>query len=544
MPPRDSLRRINALAVSAAVLFAVGVATIIVLDRIGAPEGLVGAIAPILTLVGLAIFGLGARNADLASFLAARRSAPPFYGGLSLVAVVAGMALCLHPGLASFSDPPPLGFAIGAALGAICFGPLLRRFGATSPIDVVATRFSGSPAAVISGLAAWATAALTALAGFEVAVSATEALVAPNRLWAEIIVSTAVVLSVAPGGLAGVIWCAAASAGELAMIVALGFASAWTQRLASLGSLPGVGAAPFAHGAPTSLAPLLASALAVAGFFALQSPALASRDVGSAVRAGFAGSALCLALTAMAISALSAFPVDIGPHGPSAVAHSLIGALTLAATLALAGVGAHASSRAFGVGLADAPRPFPPPASVRLARMRAAEVALIVGCAICDSRGVLDSRTALILAMALSLAVTTPIIVLAMIKRVGPFSASVATLAALAVGVSRAVAIARPPNAAEAFETALVVATAALVAGALASLVAPRRTPPSTLGAFDPFADASGRGQEQTARFIVDAPIAGGQNPAAFGRVVTVPGRDDAARSLDDRRKGDDVVRL
>ncbi len=544
MSSPDSLRRINASAISAAVLFAIGLATVVVLDRIGVPARLVGAIGPILTLLGLAVLGAGARSADLASFLAARRSAPPLYGGLGLAAIVAGMALCLDPGLASFSDPPPLGLAIGVALAAVGFGPLLRRFGATSPNDVVATRFSGSPAAIVAGIAAWAVAALTTLAGFQVAVTAMEAFAAPNRLWAEVIVSTAVVLSVAPGGLAGVIWCAAASAGELAMIVALGWASAWTQGAASPGSLPEAAAAPFGLGSPTSLAALIASALAVAGFFALQPPALASRDVGSAVRAGVAGSAFCLALTAMAIAALSAFPADTGPLGLHAVAHSLIGALTLASTLTLAGVGAHASSRAFGVALADGRRPFPTPASVRLARMRLAQVALVVGCAICDSRGVLDSRAALVLAMALSLAVTTPIVVLAAIGRVGPFSANVATLAALAVGAAREIAIARPPGAAEAFENALAAAAAAFVAGALAALVAPRGAPPPTPVAFDPFADPSGRGQEQAARFVVNAPIARGQNPSALGRVVAVPGRDDAARSLDDRREGDDVVRL
>ena len=109
MTSRDSLRRINGLAVAAAVLFAAGVATALVLDRIGLPAGLVRTIGPVLTLIGLAVFGLGARNADLAAFLAARRSAPPFYGGLALAAVAAGMALCLYPGLWSFSDPPRSG---------------------------------------------------------------------------------------------------------------------------------------------------------------------------------------------------------------------------------------------------------------------------------------------------------------------------------------------------------------------------------------------------------------------------------------------------
>ena len=212
--------------------------------------------------------------------------------------------------------------------------------------------------------------------------------------------------------------------------------------------------------------------------------------------------------------------------------------------MALAGAGVHASSRAFGVRLATVRRPFPAPASVRLARMRAAQVALVVGCAICDSRGVVDSRTALVLGMALSLAVTTPMIALAAIERVGPLSASIAALVAVAVGVTRALVSARPPGASEAFEIALVAAAAAFVAGSLASLVAPRRAPSPTRGAFDPFAVDSALSQKETARFVVDPPVASRDNAPAPGRIVPVPGRDDAASALDDRREGDDVVRL
>lgn len=543
MTSRDSHRHINALAVSAAVLFAIGLTTVLVLARIGVPGRIVGAVGPLLTILGFGLFGSAARNADLASFLAAGRNAPPFYGGLGLTAIIAGMAFCLYPGLASTSDPPPLGLASGVALAAIGIAPLLRRFGATSPNDVVATRFSGSPAAFVSGVAAWATAALTALAGFEVAVTATQALAAPNRLWAEIIVSAVVVLGVAPGGLAGVIWCAAASGGALILIAALGSASAWTQHVASSGSLEVV-AAPFDLGDPTSLASLVASALAAAGFFALQPPALASRDAGAAARAGLAGSALCLVLAAMAIFALAVYPVGAGPLGTDPVAYSLIVAATLASVLALAGAAAHASARAFGVALADAPRPFPTPGSVRLARMRLSQISLVVGCAICDSRGVIGSRSALILAMALSLAVTTPLIALAAIGRVGPRSATIATLAALGVGAARVVAMGSHTGAAEAFENALAAAAAAFVAGVLASLVAPRRGPPATPGVFDRFADGSGQAQQQTARILIRAPVARGQNPSPLGRFVAVPGRDDAARSLDDRRERDDVVRL
>src|SRR5208282_224810 len=89
--------RIDGLAIFAATAFALGVAAIMALDRIGAPAGLVRAIGPVLTLIGVTVFGLGARNADLGSFIAASRRISPFYGGLSGVAVAAGVALCLYP---------------------------------------------------------------------------------------------------------------------------------------------------------------------------------------------------------------------------------------------------------------------------------------------------------------------------------------------------------------------------------------------------------------------------------------------------------------
>ena len=492
MSPQNSLSRINGLAIFAGATFALGVATIAALDRVGAPDGLVRAMGPILALLSLAVFGLGARNADLASFIAARRSVPPFYGALGLAAIVAGIVLCLDPDLASSSDPPLLGLAAGIALGATGFGSLLRRFGATSINDVVATRFSGSPIPVVSAIVTFMTAALTAFAGYRMAVTAMETLATSNRIWAETIVATVLILSVAPGGLAGVIWCAAASAGELAMIAGFGLLAGSPHGVVLPDPDAAVAPATFALASPASLAPLVATTLAVAGFFALQPSATASRNAGSAVRAGLAGSVLCAALAAMAIAALSAFPIDLSSHASDPVAASLVGAATLASALALARVAVHASSRAFGVALADPPRPFPTPASVRLARMRGVQLAVVIGCAICDGKGLLDPRTALIAAMALSLALTTPVIVLAAIGRVGPFSASVAMLAALAVIGYLAMPIPRLPDASQAFEDALAAAAAAFVVGAMASLAAPRRGPPPTPRAFDPYADASG----------------------------------------------------
>jgi hypothetical protein len=483
MPTRTS-GPLNALAIFAAVLFALGLAAIVVLDRIGAPVRLVQAGGPALTLLGLVVFGLGARSADLASFLAAGRNVPPLYGGLALAAAVAGAALCLYPGLAWSSGPPPIGAAAGAAVGAIGLGPLLRRFGATSAIDVVATRFPGSPALLVSGIVAWASTALTAFAGFRIAVGAAEAMTA-NRQVAEMVVAAVLLLSVAPGGLAGVIWCAAASAGEIAVIGAFG-----------QGVLPspppGADLTSLGFNGSASLTALLATAVAVGGFFAFQSQAIASRDAGSAVRAGVIGAVLSLALIALAAIALSAFGTNVSPHSDHAFSSSLAGAAILAASLTLARAGVHESSRAFGVALAKTRRAYPTPASVRLARMRAAQIGLVACCAICDSKGFLDARTALLLSMALWLAMTTPMIALAAMGRVGPFSASVAALSVLVVGVARATATARPLVATDVFENALSAAAAGFLVGVLVSFVAPRRALPPTPGQFDPYGSASG----------------------------------------------------
>jgi hypothetical protein len=87
---------------------------------------------------------------------------------------------------------------------------------------------------------------------------------------------------------------------------------------------------------------------------------------------------------------------------------------------------------------------------------------------------------------------TTPIVALAAIGRVGPASASVATLVALGVSFIRARSMTRPPGGADLFEYALTTAAAAFAAGSLTCFVAPRRKPPPTPGAFDPFGDRSG----------------------------------------------------
>ena len=478
----------SGLAVFVAAMFAVAVATIAALDRVGVPDTIVQGLGPILVIISLAVVGVGARGADLASFVAARRGVPVIYGALGLPAVVAGIVLCLDNGLAAPFDASAI--VAGVALGAIGYGPLIRRFGATSANDIVATRFSGSHLPILSTVVTFMSAALTALGGYRMAVAAVEPL-ALNRLWAEVVVATVLAVTVVPGGLAGVIWCAAASAGEIGAIIIFGFATGWLHAPAPGDSIAAL-AQSFSLASPQSLVPSVAAALAVAGSIALQPQSIASRSAKSAVRAGIVGTALCVASVATATAPSFPFPIDLRQLAANPVANSLASAVMLASALTLARAGVYAASRAFGLALADPPRPFPPPASVRLARMRGAQLAVVIGCAICDSKGLLDARTALVDAMALSLALTTPLVALAAVRRVGPVSASVGIVAALAVIAYRMAPTTLPPGAPVTIDDALLAAAAMFVAGALASLVAPRRGPAPTPDKFDPYASGSG----------------------------------------------------
>jgi hypothetical protein len=237
---------------------------------------------------------------------------------------------------------------------------------------------------------------------------------------------------------------------------------------------------------------LIATTAALAGFFALEPAAVASRSARAAIRAGLVAVFLGLALAGLAGTALSIVPVQLATGDLSPVVACVAGAAILASAMALARLGVQGASRALGVALADPPKPYPTLASVRLARMRAAQLVVVIGCVACDSEGLLDTRTALISAMALSLALTTPLVALALIPRVGPLSASFGMLCALAVVIVRVAPMTGMPGAAELFEGALMAAAAAFAAGALACLILPRRAPAPTPGAFDLFADAPG----------------------------------------------------
>ena len=470
MSPETRFLRIDGLTVFAAFAFVAGLAGLATLDRVGAPQSLVSAGGPILALFGFAAFGLSARNADLSSFVAARQRLSAVTGGLSATAIAAGVLFCLSEGRAPSSDPPTLGLALGLALGALLYAPLLRRFGATSPADVVATRYPYSPPRILAAAAIWSGAALTAFAGFRIAVEAFDS-VTSNRLFAEVVVAAILVFGALPGGLTGVAACAAASGAALVGLAACGYAWGF------LTGLPAADVAALASaldlGEPAGLAPVAATALASAAVFASAPPSAASRSVASAVKAGAIAVAICLALAAAAGGGTPA--ASSGRVTTSPVAASLLGATTVAGALSLALLGAYQSSRALGLVLAERLRRFGPIPSVRLARMRAAELIVLAGCAVCDSHDLLAPRAALAVGMALMLAFAAPMLALSAIPRVGPLAASVGALAAVAVSGLRLASRTALPNPTELFETALLAAAAAFTAGALTCLVLPTR---------------------------------------------------------------------
>jgi cation/acetate symporter len=492
LPAGPRSNRIAGLAAFAATTCAVAVAVIATLDRVGAPGPLVRAIGPVLALIAIAVFGLGARTATLATFAAAGRRVPPAYCALSFAAVASGAALVLGPRLAPAADAIWFGVLVGIGLGGLAIGPLVRRFGAASVSDVIATVYPSTPIRLASALLVWAAAALTALAGFRLAIATVESLVITNHVWAETVVASVIFVFVAPGGLSSLIWSASATGVGLVMIALIGWLVPGGFEAAPASAAAASALAAPALTWPAAVAEFVAAALASAFLFAPAPTAVACRDTAGALRAGAGGGALFAALAAAAMTTTPVFEPDRGLAGANPVAVSLLAAATLASALALASAGVQGAARALGLALAQPPRPFPTLASIRLARMRVAAAVTIAACAVIDDARLVDAATALILAMALLLAFTAPLVALAATGRAGPLAAAAGlatALAAAATGRGTNFANAAP---AELLDHALQAAAAAFVVGSLVAAVLPRREPPPAAGEFDPFSEASG----------------------------------------------------
>ncbi len=227
---------------------------------------------------------------------------------------------------------------------------------------------------------------------------------------------------ITPGGLAGLLWSGAASAGILLIIVYLPIAAHFFVadeaieplfRDASLWSDALARAWGEGDDSKTHLLVILASALAIATLPPFAAPAIASLKQRHALRAGGFGVILAALIGLAALVDVSVWP---SPSGP--MSNGLKSTAILLAALMLSGAGVHAASRAWGTNAGGAYGRYMPLASQRLARSRALMIIVIALCAGVAHRFDFDPKLAVVVAAALSLGLTAqPALALAMSSR-------------------------------------------------------------------------------------------------------------------------------
>jgi Na+/proline symporter len=483
-PERDR-ERIDGLASFAAVAFLTAIGLVAALARVGAPDRLVETLGPLVALIGLLVIGAVNRTARLADFLAARRAVPPVYGGLAFAATGAGLALTLGPESSAALAPWPAA-ALGFAGAALVIGPLLRRADASGAADVVATRFPFAAVRLLFGLVTGGVGALTAAAGFAAATAALVATTGASPRLAEIVVAVALAIGVVPGGLKGLLWSDAASAGGALAIAAIGAALAWSDGGESAAVLIHWLSIPPQPADSDALLRAVAGVFALVGFLPLAAPAFGAPD-GRAQRSGVYG--LVFGVVALALGAIAwgAFaPAVAAARAPTAAA--LIGAVAWLPALALARAGVFAAARGFGVDLSAAYARFALLASRRIALSRLTMALVVVAIALATDRGHVDPPRALAWALAINLAFASPLLALSLADRGGAYAAAALLAAAAVVMATRLAPVWTSVGTADILVAGLIAGATGLLAGAFVALFE-RRPPAPNSKPYDPFAD-------------------------------------------------------
>lgn len=297
------------------------------LDRVGAPERFVGAAPPYFTILGLATLGFLLHSMRVSVYYTAGRALPAAYAGFANAAIVIAMLLPFAARLAgrSWGLGAVSGVFIGLAAAAIYLGPLLRKTGVFSISELLSARFS-SPAPRIGLIAAVAlSSALLAIAGGLIAVEALVDLTGANRVFAAFLISAASLVIAGPGGLAGVIWSAAAAAGVAVLgfgwpIAALAlhgdlpsglFFSGGTGWREAAGLLEAWRVTPLPMTLDVEIGATIAAALGVATLAPILAPAVTTPDTASARRAGYAAFFWTIIFALLAAAAIAASTLSL-----------------------------------------------------------------------------------------------------------------------------------------------------------------------------------------------------------------------------------------
>lgn len=207
--------RLDGRIAFAIATFTLAYGLVALLDRVGAPERLVGAVSPYFTVLALAVLGFLLHSMRISLYYTAGRAVPASYAGLANAAIVAGLASPFAAHLTGrFSLVGVLaGFLLGVAGVALLTGPLLRKTGAFSLSSLLAARFPRFEPRLGTIIVAAACSAIVALAGYQTAVDALVSFTGTGRAFAAFFIGAAILFVAGPGGLSGVIWSASVTAG-------------------------------------------------------------------------------------------------------------------------------------------------------------------------------------------------------------------------------------------------------------------------------------------------------------------------------------------
>ena len=318
---------IDGRAAFATAIFLFSLGVFILLDRIGAPERMVALLGPVIALIGLAALGFLLRSMRISSFHAAGRAAPGGYAGLAMAALAATLAT-------PFTPPTPMGASIqalllglgmGLALAGLGVGPMLRKTGAFSMTDLLASRFPNMALKIGSLLFVSLASLCVGLAGLSMALQGLNQATAMGPVACAIFAAALVAVIVVPGGLAGLVWSATGAGGlliagvaaPLVVIIAsgatiplpvLGDRAAFAEAVARIEEWQSAVSLPGGHDRLI----VVAIALGLGGLAPLLAPAIATQSPGEARRGGLMG-LVCgglLGLMALAVMAASALALQ------------------------------------------------------------------------------------------------------------------------------------------------------------------------------------------------------------------------------------------